>query len=103
MSSGINHRVSIHVGANNLTGRIDRRRIEGLVAQYFDGFTLSTQTGYWRGRKERSLRIDVLGGGPRTLELAEVLAGALSQEAVLVERVAVSVDLVGWQERGAAE
>ncbi len=42
----------------------NRDRIEDLVSQYYDGFTIFETTGYWKGVKENSLVIEILQTEP---------------------------------------
>jgi hypothetical protein len=37
----------------------DKGNIPELVSKYFDGFTIHNTTGYWQGKPEKSVRIDI--------------------------------------------
>jgi len=58
-----------------------------IVSQYFDGFTLIPTEGYWKGKREESVIVEVIASGPmrqKVREMAETLKEINGQESVLV-------------------
>ena len=43
------------------TEDINRRKVEVLVAKYFEGFTIIPATGYWQLKREQTIIIDIEG------------------------------------------
>lgn len=73
-----------------------------LVATYFDGFTAIAATGYWQGKPEHSLIVEIcpdskMGDGDARTKI-EKLAYAIKkqneQQAILVQRIACQVDML---------
>ncbi len=67
----------------------NRDRIEELVSQYYDGFTIFETTGYWKRNKEKSLVIEVLQTEPEGIyfnirTLCESIRRENNQESVLL-------------------
>jgi len=85
-----------------LTEDKNRETITGIVSAAFDGFTLIPATGYWKGKPESSLiiEIDSFGdsdAGPKVLRLAEDIRQANNQQAVLVQYSACSSKLIAGE------
>lgn len=73
-----------------------------LVSEHFDGFTVITATGYWQGKPEHSLIIEIgpdakMGDGDARTQI-EKLAYAIKkqngQQAVLVQRIGEQHDFL---------
>lgn len=62
----------LYVGSDNETGQIDRAAIERAAGQKFPGFTLIDALGYWQGKSEKSLIVQI-----ETLDRKAVIALAL--------------------------
>ena len=94
----------LYVGQINETGVLERARAEALVAARFDSFSCALLEGYWRGRREQTLKIEVViteAPVAVVLLLAGELARALGQESVLVEVLEVGATFVGGQAKAA--
>ena len=67
------------------------RQVEQLVSQVFDGFTLVKTCGFWKGKPERGLliEIDAVGDEKRdaVFKLAEALGALNDQESVMVQTI----------------
>ena len=62
--------------------------IKSLVGKYFEGFSLFTSKGFWKGIEENSLTIEVISESKimdAIKELARAIKDLNSQDAVLVE------------------
>lgn len=80
-------KVFYYVGSNNTTKELESSKIEAIVAGHFDGFTESEVTGYWKGNKERTLKIEVITDktAGELARIAKELKKELNQESVLME------------------
>lgn len=68
-----------------LTEDINRNEVIEIVAKYFDSFTVTLTWGYWKGKAEPALSIEVIGGSfTDVLSAARQIREANSQECVLV-------------------
>jgi hypothetical protein len=47
----------LYIGANNETGQVERPLIERVLNKYFDGYTIVPTTGYWLGKREKSVQV----------------------------------------------
>ena len=75
----------------------NRVRIESWVGIFFDSFTAYPAQGYWKGKRENSLiiEIDVSPDDPKRVSmLADALKYINHQEAVLVQRLEVHSTLI---------
>ena len=72
--------------------------VEDLVGRYFDGFTIRQGAGYYKGLKEGSLTIEVMGNeedGVKVKRLAAKIRDANDQDCVLMTKeVLASVEFV---------
>jgi len=67
-----------------------------LAANGYDGFSVSVNSGYWKGVAEQSLTVTVFClDSLWANEVARQIAIRLDQEAVLVNVQAVSANLIG--------
>lgn len=85
-----------YVGSNNKTKKLEVAIIEKTVAAHFDGFTTSEVVGYWKGCKERTLKVEVVTDeNPAILtRLAKELAKKLHQDAVMLEIIDSNVAFI---------
>jgi hypothetical protein len=80
-------KVFYYIGSNNKTKELEQSKIEAIVSAHFDGFTTSEVVGYWRGSKERTLKVEIITEETAS-ELAKIgkdLKVKLEQESVLME------------------
>ena len=78
-------RVTLHLGADNATGRIDRERVAEVVASYWGGATILWGTGVWQGGQEESAMILVYtdAGRDQVKSFADLLQEEFKQEEVI--------------------
>ena len=78
----------------------NRSEVERTVSKYFGGYTVFDSVGYWNGRKENSLCIEVVTDiEPANIKklvkkLAEDIRVVNNQEAVLVQKLEVETFLI---------
>lgn len=59
-----------------------------IIYGYFDGFTVLTGTGYWKGGKEHCLIIEITTDNVNAIEkVAYAIKKANKQESVLIETI----------------
>jgi hypothetical protein len=70
------------------TENINKNGVVKLANKYFDGFTIFEGLGYWQGKPEPSLTIEVVTDNQQAVEgLAVDIRIANNQQAVLVEAI----------------
>ena len=89
-------KISVYIGADNVTGQLDSESVEASFGRHFDGFSSFAGVGYWNGMRERMLKIELLTEAPVSdvAWAAAELAARFGQELVLVESVVVEVRYV---------
>jgi hypothetical protein len=80
-------KVFYYIGHNNKTKELEVQKIEEIVSAHFDGFTTSEVVGYWKGAKERTLKIEVITDEKPSIlaRIGKELKTKLEQESVLME------------------
>lgn len=80
-------KVTYFIGSNNVTKELESEKAQAILSKHFDGFTVSEVIGYWKGAKERTLRVEVLTDLLFTVieAIGAEIAKELEQDAVLVE------------------
>lgn len=69
-----------------VTENINKARIIELITKYFDGFTLIEGQGYWRGKSEKTLIIEIMTTGCISVKrLTSCIKVLNSQESVLIQ------------------
>lgn len=78
-----------YIGSNNATHDLEEEKILAIVSRYFDGFTAFEVVGYWKGKGERTLKVEVITDEPHTklVRVGRELKERLEQESVLLEVV----------------
>lgn len=74
----------------------NRQGIIDTISVFFDGFSIHSQLGYWRGQAEKSLCIDIITPeADKVKRVASIIQQLNHQESVLVETIANNTELVG--------
>ncbi len=79
------------------TEDVNRQTIEDLAAQEFTSYTIIEAAGVWRGTKERSVIIEVIGTSSDkagVYAVAKQIRGYNNQDAVLVTQAPIIAELV---------
>lgn len=77
------------------TEDINREVIASIVASRFDGFTVIPSFGYWKGKPENSVIVEIeTENREAVMSVANEIKTANKQEAVLVEEVETKGELV---------
>ena len=73
----------IYIGANNKTGQVEQKKAVALISSVFDGFTITKSSGYWKGKPERSVVIELETEDKHgVMSLIQKLREALKQDAI---------------------
>jgi len=66
----------LYIGSNNKTKKLESKKAIELASKNFDGFTIYKGIGYWKGKGEKCLIMEIETREKRNiLNLAQVLAG----------------------------
>ncbi len=80
----------IYIGSNNDTHVLEREKIEQIISEVFEGFTLYEVIGYWKGAQEKTAKVEIAIQENQEIEvirLCKQLRIALSQDAIMLELV----------------
>lgn len=94
-------KVYYYVGSNNKTRKLEVEKIEAVLARHFQGFTTYEVAGYWKGQRERTLKVEVVTEEQpaKLTTVARELAHELEQQSVLMEIVESNFAFVQSSER----
>ena len=68
----------------------NKDKIERILSNHFDGFTIYKAEGFWRLQKEKTLIIEILGESEIVTKINSVareIKSANNQESVLVQKI----------------
>jgi len=86
----------IYIGENHKTGRLELQKTYKILQQTFDSFTTYETFGFWKGKKIRTLKIEILTN--KTIKylknLCKKLTKKLEQEIILLEETSIKIYLV---------
>lgn len=51
---------NLYIGSNNENHKVDITIIENFLNKSFDGYTIFTSDGYYKGEKENSIKVEIL-------------------------------------------
>ena len=76
-----------YVGSNNETHTLEVEKITAVVSHHFSGFTAFEVIGYWKGSREKTLKIEVVTdeSDAKLVRVGKELKEKLLQESVLLE------------------
>lgn len=76
-----------YIGSHNVTHELEVQKIEQVVSKYFDGFTAFEVIGYWKGQRERTLKVEIVTEENDAVlaRVGKELRVALEQESVMLE------------------
>ena len=76
-----------------------KKFIEQLVSEHFEGFSMYIQTGYWRGKREKSLCVEIVCDSPAAAlkinKMCKAICGYNKQDCVLVQTIPAEIKLIG--------
>jgi hypothetical protein len=78
-----------------LTEDVNRQAIIEILSKYFESFNVAETTGYWKGKAEKSLSIELIGSAYADVRRAsEEIRIANNQEAILIFSVTGKSSLI---------
>ena len=85
----------ILIGSNNKTKKLEKKKAYKIIGNYAKGFTAYETTGFYDGKEERSLVVEVDGlSGKRVNKIARNLAKDLKQEVIGVQNIKTTIKFV---------
>jgi hypothetical protein len=85
----------LYIGSNNTTHKLEKSRAIELTSTYFDGFSVSQILGYWQGKAEKTLLIEIETlEKSKIIDLAKTLADQLQQQAIGVIETSEKMDFI---------
>jgi hypothetical protein len=80
-----------------LTEAKNANAVERLVGEYFPGYSVLYQDGFWKGEKERSMVIEVMAEAieyHKVMQIAKQIKLCNVQDAVLVQTLDVESEMI---------
>lgn len=85
----------LYIGCNNATKKLERAKAERIISQHIRAFTAYTALGYWQGKAEKSLIVEIDGERSATVrKIVKQLKIELKQDAIAVSHQSSSFSLV---------
>lgn len=73
---------NLFIGSDNRTKRLNVSKIEQIMSDRHEGFTLYPVTGYWHGQQEHSMLVIVNDDNDKIKQTISILKQELVQEAI---------------------
>ena len=80
--------IELFIGSNNQTHRVERDKLEQVLAKYHEGFTLQPAVGYWQGAREDSVTVIISDDFDAIINTIQRLKQVLKQDAIAYHEVA---------------
>ncbi len=91
------NKINIYIGSNNETHKLEKAKAIEVISEYFDGFTAYEVIGYWKGIKEKTLKVEIAVDSTADTTIIQVckqLKELLHQEAIMVEKISSSTAFI---------
>lgn len=76
---------TLYIGSNNETGVLEKEKAIEIISQYFDSFSCYEIDGYWKGKAENTLKVEIVTeNSPNDTSMIDDLKRALKQESILM-------------------
>lgn len=86
------NKTSIYIGSNNETKIVEIEKIETIIAQYVQNFTIINGTGYYKGTKESMVIVEIIGD--YNIGILQTLKRELQQETIMVTEQFLKVNFI---------
>ena len=85
-----------YIGSNNSTHELEIEKITGIISKYFEGFTAFEVIGYWKGQREKTLKVEIVTEEDNTklVKVGKELKIALDQESIMLEIINSNVAFI---------
>lgn len=83
-------KANIYIGSNNTTHKLELDKIEQVIGNTFEGFTIYEVIGYWQHKQEKSARVEILISENQEINIVKLckeLKTILGQDAIMLEIV----------------
>jgi hypothetical protein len=78
----------LYIGSNNTTKKLESQKAVRLISKTFQGFTISKGSGYWQGKLEKNLIVEIETQKEKEVKkLGRLLCIKLKQQAVGVAKI----------------
>ena len=85
----------LYIGSNNKTKRLEYDKAIRITSKQFEGFTAFKGVGYWQGKKEKCVIIEIESENKnKVLSLIKNLAKDLNQSAIGLVKIG-KMDFIG--------
>ena len=88
----------IYIGSNNQTHALESDKAIAIISKYFEGFTAYEVVGYWKGSKEKTLKVEVIAesttSDPAIVRMIKELKADLKQDAIMLEKITSNVAFI---------
>jgi len=86
----------IYIGSNNATRELESEKAISIISDHFDGFSAYEIIGFWKGSKEKTLKIEIVIDNDTALivKVCKELKTKLFQEAIMLEIVESNVAFI---------
>ncbi|MDD4290607.1 MAG: hypothetical protein PHH83_05070 [Patescibacteria group bacterium] len=81
-------KINYYIGSNNKTHRLELEKALEILAEFYEGMSVSELIGYWKGNQEKTALISIVCETVNFTEIKAVckkLNTALEQDAIMVE------------------
>lgn len=81
-------KINFYIGANNTTKIVEKERALAILAEHYEGMSVSEIMGYWRGEREQSILVSIMAEKVDLTLVKSVckrLNSELDQQAIMVE------------------
>lgn len=81
----------IYIGSNNETHKLETEQAIKIISGHFEGFTMYEVIGYWKGSKEKTLKVEIVAennaGDIAIIKMIKELKESLKQDAIMLEKI----------------
>jgi len=75
---------TLYIGSNNITGVLEKEKAITIISQYFNGFSYYEIDGYWLGKRENTLKVEIItNDNEMIILLCNTLKTRLEQDSIL--------------------
>lgn len=81
---------SIYIGQNNKTKKLEKEKAIDIVSSYFKGFSAFEIIGFWKGEKEKTLKVEIVSEKKEDVKVTRMckeLQKKLEQDSIMFESV----------------
>jgi hypothetical protein len=84
----MNRTYELFIGSNNTTHEVELTKIENILNKYFEGYTVKSAVGYWRGARENSVAVTFICDPSTLIKVLKEVKVGLIQDSIAYHSVA---------------